>query len=42
MQQIIYTPSSTIPSATTKTGIETIEGTTIIIFGLVKEQHKWW
>ena len=41
MQHIIYTPSSTIPSATKTTATETIEGTTMIIFDLVKEQHEW-
>ena len=37
-----YTPSSIIPSATKSTGTKTIEGTTIIIFGLKKEKHEWW
>ena len=41
MQHITYTPSSTIPSAAKITGTETIEGTTMIILDLVKEQHKW-
>jgi len=43
MQQIICTSSSIIPSATktTETETESIEGTAMIIFDLVKEQHEW-
>jgi len=36
-----HTPSSIITSVTKTTGTETIEGTTIIIFDRVKEQHEW-